>query len=918
MQDYIIELKSTKLFKYLNSLDIELANKCLLFVENIAPILATIVEYFPFYTRHDANHSYNVIKRISEILIPESLEIGTDISLSKSEAFLLICSAYGHDLGMAILPNEEEDLLIQLNLSKSEGWKTNKKLQSFLRKTHSERGGVYIYQKNDLIGIPLPFIQQLNLLNKSHNFSLNALQVNLGKRLSSDSEELNLIQLASILCIADLLEYSDTRVIDGVIAQLEDGIKQSDDSELKVSLIENLKHICIGSNLAVGPKDGKIIMNGTFSDPDVLSLTYKTVEYIEKWIKDYCDIDYQSTKKRLRIRSDSVYTSFEIPGKEFEQLGIRMNKQNVIGLISSNSIWNNKQENVIRELLQNSVEACRYRAFHSSKSENYLPKINLIFNKESMTICIIDNGCGMSRSTILNNFLTVGNSRAKEPDYIQDNYSSLARFGIGFWSVFTISKNVTIETSEFKNNFKDSNNISGVKFQVSVNILKDYILFEKNNRPSGTSIILHLKDNVNLNELINKISGSYGILSCSEIPIEVEYGSNRFIIPYSPILPSLNDLFSGKIDFLKKENVDVYKEYLNINDITIAIFIVFRKTINGISFLYSSNDPLSLSPHDNYDNKCICGFMVAIKNDFPIYQIISCNSIGYIANKNNPQGFEFNINRQSLLINETSVNYINTINKQLIQSYRNFLIKNSSYDIKNIVRLFKEGNASINRGGNFDIDNKLDLLISFASDLLCYELFQIDIMRSIKNCVIKHINIADLLNKDYILISAQNFMSVNGGRRNLQFQDENYYHYSKNYINSTKPTFFVNRGGVDLLFNNDPESYIIFQKVIYSDEIYSYVCYFVSHTKTINSKSNKNWIIGMVRGIWTGYICEKIIIGSKFAFERQKCFIQPNTKLAKDIRKLYTEGRNPEICTIMTKLELSLYGHIDEEIAEYL
>jgi hypothetical protein len=918
MQNFILELKSTKLFSYLKSLDPDLSNKCIQFVENTAPILATIVDYFPFYTRHDANHSYNVIKRMSEIILPECLENGNDISLSKSEAFLLLCSAYGHDLGMAILPGEEDEVLHNLNLTKIEGWKTNINLQLFLRKTHSERGGTYIFKKKDSIGIPLPFVQQLNLLNKSHNYSLNALHRNLGKRLSSDSQELNLMQLASILCIADLLEYSDTRVIDGVIEQLEEGIRLSGDRELKISLTENLKHICIGSNLAVGPKDGKIIMNGTFSDPDVLSLTYKTVYYIEKWIKDYCDIDYQSTKKRLRIRNDSVSTSFEIPGKEFEQLGIRMNKQNVIGLISSNSIWNNKPENVLRELLQNSVEACRYRAFHSSKAENYSPKINLIFNNENRTISIIDNGCGMSRSTILNNFLTVGNSRAKEPDYIQDNYSSLARFGIGFWSVFTISKNAIIETTEYINNAKYNKENLGLKFQVSVNILKDYILFEQNKRTPGTTIILHLKDDINLSEVINNISGSYGIMACSEIPIEVEYGTNNFTIPYSPVLPKLSDLFGAKIDYIQRENVNIFETHSVVQDITIDIFIVFRKSQNGISFLYSSYDPIRLSPSDRYENKCICGFIAAATNDFPIHEIVSGDTMGYIANKNNPKGFEFNINRQSLLINDTTVDYISTINKHLIQSYRKFLIENSCYNTESIIRLFKEGISSVGRGGIFDTDNKLDQLISLASDLLCYELFQIEINSTIKNCFIEKINISHLLNNDYLLISVHAFRSVHGGGKNVLLRDEDFYQYSKSHIDSFIPTFFIKRGEVDLLFNNDPESYIIFQKVIYSQQMYQYICFFVSHTKTIDPKSKKEWIIGFVRGIWTGYISEKKIIGAKFAFDRENCFIQPGTKLANDIRNLYAEGRNPEICILINKLELSLYGHIDQDIAEYL
>ena len=86
----------------------------------------------------------------------------------------------------------------------------------------------------------------------------------------------------------------------------------------------------------------------------------------------------------------------------------------------------------LKELLQNSVEACRYRDFNTPASRAYQPVIKVTFDKENRHIIISDNGCGMSKNIILNNFLTVGNSRASDPVYKSFGYNSLARFGIGF------------------------------------------------------------------------------------------------------------------------------------------------------------------------------------------------------------------------------------------------------------------------------------------------------------------------------------------------------------------------------------------------------------------------------------------------------------------------------------------------------
>ena len=111
-------------------------------------------------------------------------------------------------------------------------------------------------------------------------------------------------------------------------------------------------------------------------------------------------------------------------GADFERIGIRINKENIINLITSNSVWKSDQGLSVKELFQNSVEACRYRAHNTPVANNYKPKINVLFDRESNSILVEDNGCGMSKHTILNNFLTVGNSRTKDKAYTANDYNS--------------------------------------------------------------------------------------------------------------------------------------------------------------------------------------------------------------------------------------------------------------------------------------------------------------------------------------------------------------------------------------------------------------------------------------------------------------------------------------------------------------
>ncbi|PZR30049.1 MAG: hypothetical protein DI535_00690 [Citrobacter freundii] len=906
-------LKSTALYQYLESLDTALAANCVSFVQHVTPLLDEIRTFFPYYT----NHSANVIRRIEQITYPECLIADTQKTLSKVDAFLLIVAAYGHDLGMTILPGEETTILQQLGLNKTQDWQTNKDLQKFLRESHSSRGGKYIAQHYKEIGIPVHLLGFISLLNESHNYSIDQLQKELGPRHSADSKEINLLQLASILCTADLLEFSEARVIDGVIELLEEEIKASDDPDLRISLQENLKHAFIHANLTIG-SDGMLVMSGTFPDPEVLNATYKTVDFIEKWVHIYCDFDIAATVRRLRIRNDSVVTTFNIPDREFERLGIRMNKQNVISLIASNSIWINKPEIAIRELLQNAVEACRFRKHHSREFENYKPIIKLSLDKNAKTITITDNGCGMSKHVILNNLLTVGNSRSKEPNYRQGNYASLARFGIGFWSVFTIAKKACVSTVEYLPGLSMETTQTGTTFEVSINLLKDYIVFEKYQASPGTAISLELLNNINLNELINKIIGPNGIIMCSEIPIEIDYWGNRMTVGPTPKLPSLQDLFGPKIGMANDDGTQIYTHRETFGDISLDVFMLYRKSGEKISFVHSSGEGLDIPFHIRFEHKCICGFKVNTYDNFPIHELISTGGFGYIANKTDPSGFQYNINRQSLLKTPEVDEYFSKVNNTLISVYRKLLRTYDCDNPKDIVRLFEEGQHS-HRNTGIDTMRHFDQVLKVAPDLLCYNLYKIDPSVKFNQSEMKTLSIQEMMREDYLIITAWHFFSIhNGYRRRVEFQHAHLYDLIKDHLTTDQQAFYSKRNDGDLLFANDPNSAVVFIKIQTPPLGHTYVTLMITKTNSLQVNCPKDWIIGMIQGTWTGNIVEKKIIGGEFAFVNQLCFLQPGSKLAGHVRALYNDGMIPDICSLMTKLELSLFGYRDPSLDEWL
>jgi hypothetical protein len=135
--NHIKDLKSLKLYKYLKKIDSNYAESIVSFVSVTEPVLDSIKDHFPFYTRHDARHGYEVAKRMAEILKEDCLKQNSENALLPIEVFLLIASAYAHDIGMTIYEEQEEKnkILAELKIDKTlSNWEKNESLQNYLRK----------------------------------------------------------------------------------------------------------------------------------------------------------------------------------------------------------------------------------------------------------------------------------------------------------------------------------------------------------------------------------------------------------------------------------------------------------------------------------------------------------------------------------------------------------------------------------------------------------------------------------------------------------------------------------------------------------------------------------------------------------------------------------------------------------------
>jgi hypothetical protein len=919
--DPIEELRQTPLYQLLNKLSTEFAERTEVFVSKIAPILASTVRFFPYYTRHDANHGYQVVRRIGQIIKPECLKPGNACSLGGTEMFLLIASAYAHDLGMTVFPGEEGDLAKKLSFSLDAGWETNSALQTYLRNNHSMRGGNYISENAEDLQVPKNLVGQLDWMMKSHNLSIPELDTKLRDPFAGEERVIDIRQLSIILCIADAIEFSDTRVVDGVL----DLISRDGSQAARKSYRENMKHVCVGGSLAVD-LDGRIVVSGTFDDPGVLSLAHHTFDQIEEWTKGYCDIDRRSQVRRLRVRPEPLQRRLELRGGRFERLGVRINKKNIIDLISSNAIWKSNTGAVVRELIQNSVEACRYRSFHSPTSDRYVPRVSVRFDRSTKSISVRDNGCGMSERVVLNHFLTVGNSRAREKAYSTADYAPIARFGIGFWSVFTIAERAQIETLAFEDVRDNSgqDTATGICFEVELKELKDYTVFSDRVLSAGTTVTLQLKPDIVIDEVFDQARKQ---LLCSEIEMEFAIDSDTFLIPRAVPDVSDKDILEAKQQQKAALGIDTFQWRGSAGEAELALGFAFRKTSGRPSFLDQSETPVLFGPSVGirWPLVAICGFCGNFGKAEPCFDISRVGT--FFANQRSPRGFEFSIDRQSLSANPAAEKFTKTITQLVHSGFREFLKATGAESEQAIYEL----NAESRTGGGkiFDVFTGNELSEAFSSypDLLCFKLSEACPGVVFGASKTHYWNLTRLAKQAGVVWVIQNHYSKSlGGMRQTYVPPESLVPVAYDYVQTkvaqtgaTKGMFVLEPDrAASMLFDADPESTVEFFSP--PQLAGGQICIQRITLENVRFGDAPEGILASVHGRWSGVIYFRQFAtpsGRPYVFlGRHRVLIQKSSRLGSYLEGLKSGGRLIKLADTIALLKEDEAGYTPTEISD--
>ncbi|MBI4774414.1 MAG: ATP-binding protein [Deltaproteobacteria bacterium] len=488
----VTKVQETALWKNLPEREGEVASslstnvKCL--CEEAADRMKAVPAYAPEFTLHDDRH----LLRTTELM---GLILGDEMAkLNEIELALLILSAFFHDQGMVLSEDElkaleeDEDFRLfrdnwrvehpnydetarQMNaphISEERKEQLAKKIAELesallvdhIRETHGHRSAEFIRSK---YGHDKRMeVQHVNLspflanLCESHTLSAAALVHERGFRYDEQigTFTLNMPFLAVILRLADILDFDRDRTPEVLLRSIH--------FTSPVSILEWEKHRSV---------------RGWRISPDLIQFAIKcehpVYEATARRYMDWVDRELSDAREVCRMQPQNVSAcQLNLPAVvdrsrieplddayRFHDLQFSLSRDEVVRLLMTDKLYGGEHL-CIRELLQNSLDALRYRSalFFEAKVgwDEATVKLRHYVDGDGYEIVeCTDNGCGMDEEIIQNHFVRIGRSFYRSPVFERErnrlrrsgnDFDPCSQFGIGFMSCFMLGDRITITT----------------------------------------------------------------------------------------------------------------------------------------------------------------------------------------------------------------------------------------------------------------------------------------------------------------------------------------------------------------------------------------------------------------------------------------------------------------------------------------
>lgn len=462
----------------------------------------TIIKHMGEFTLHDGDHLFRVLNLMEKLLPAQTIR-----NFSTPELMLLVLCAFFHDIGMApderqvlawrriwdsepeideedrnsyndfyrfysARPEQREIIERNINRGKVANADTIKAylITEFIRQTHADRAreiiekdwnGKIVYRDTDLT---VEFAQicyghnedALNLLDLEKNY------------LCAENAFACLPLIGVILRLADILDFDAKRTPSILYSHLY--VRDP------ISLKEWNKHRAVE---AWEISSELIQFNAKCTHPAIEASIHQFCDIIDHELSMCNNVasslnEFNKSKNRdiavkfpFKVNRDKITTKKNIHNQPlylYRDTQFNLSKRQVIDLLMGTKLYGNP-EVALRELLQNSIDACLLRQAQERKWGNpYNPEIYVKYYLEGTdnVLEIIDNGTGMDQHIIDNYYSRVGSSFYKSTEFFNlksesnADFTPTSRFGIGILSCFMVADTLIVDTKRVYAKHKSS------------------------------------------------------------------------------------------------------------------------------------------------------------------------------------------------------------------------------------------------------------------------------------------------------------------------------------------------------------------------------------------------------------------------------------------------------------------------------
>lgn len=491
---------------------------------------------FSEYTMHDISHVNGMLALLDKI-IPED----TVKQMTKADWLMVVLAIYFHDLGM-LVTNEEfcqresnADFQTYKNKAlqnqeiaeyvKSLGDDDRFLYQEFVRKNHGKRicewvsncnkkeGEPYSIINEMLTGVDETFRKDLALVCKSHQDDVLDEQLQSVDEAygPSDDEKVNLLYCSVLLRVSDILHVTHDRTPD-----IEYRIISPKN---KISIVEWAKQKSVRSvnikkelgsdghiDNTIQPHRFEIQAKfcddkGYFSFKSYIQYAVDELRRCNKW----CNESRIHHNNQYIFPWDDIDTSrVQADGFSKDLLKFEIDQKSILNLLTGHTLYNDPTV-VLRELIQNAIDAGRLQNAIEKEGSTYKAKVKIHWNSKTRELRISDNATGMDTKTISDYLLKVGSSKYNNEQFVKDfpDFHSISRFGIGLLTCFMISDDVdiyTLDANENQCHLLKIRNLNGEYLMRNDADSKD-ILEGKH----GTTFVLYVRPEIKMDDVEKQI-----------------------------------------------------------------------------------------------------------------------------------------------------------------------------------------------------------------------------------------------------------------------------------------------------------------------------------------------------------------------------------------------------------------------------